>query len=63
MTQKLPTPEELGFDPDELRDKYRHERDKRIREDGNEQYIEMTGDFESYIDDPYVDSIQDRAPL
>ncbi len=63
MTQKLPTPEELGFDPDELTDKYRHERDKRIREDGNEQYIEMTGDFESYIDDPYVDSIQDRAPL
>ena len=28
----------LGFNPDKLRDKYRAERDKRVREDGNEQY-------------------------
>ena len=33
----------LGFDPDALREKYRHERDKRLREDGAEQYIEMSG--------------------
>jgi len=47
--------EELGFDPDALRNKYREERDKRIRRDGNEQYVEVKGDFSRYIDDPYVD--------
>jgi hypothetical protein len=32
--------EELGFDPDELRDKYRRERDKRLRAEGEGQYLE-----------------------
>ena len=36
----------LTFDPDELRRRYREERDKRIREDGNEQYLEVTGIFD-----------------
>ena len=35
--------EELGLDPDELRAKYREERDKRLRSDGNEQYVNMVG--------------------
>ena len=39
----------FSFDPDKLRDKYRRERDKRIRVDGNDQYIEVTGDFSHYI--------------
>ena len=30
----------LGFDPDALREKYREEREKRLRPDGNEQYRE-----------------------
>ncbi len=34
------------FDPDALRDKYREERDKRLRDVGNEQYIEVVGEFE-----------------
>ena len=42
----------FSFDPDKLRAKYRRERDKRIRVDGNDQYIEVTGDFSHYIDDP-----------
>ena len=44
----------LGFDPDELRDKYRAERDKRVREDGNDQYQNMSDHFAHYLDDPYV---------
>ena len=44
MTQSVPTKEELGFDPDKLRERYRLERDKRLRDDGNDQYIEMIGD-------------------
>ena len=50
------------FDPDRLRDKYRAERDKRLRTDGNEQYIEISGDYARYLEDPYVSPIE-RAPL
>ena len=50
------------FDPDALRQRYRVERDKRIREDGNEQYLEMAGDFAHYLDDPYVQPLG-RGPL
>src|ERR1700743_2376076 len=35
----------LGFDPDALKKKYLAERDKRLRRDGNEQYVEMAGKF------------------
>lgn len=55
--------EELNFDPDVLREKYRAERDKRLRNDANEQYQEMAGDFTHYIDDPYVDETVEREPL
>ncbi len=51
-----------GFDPDALREKYRLERDKRLRADGNEQYLEVVGDFSRYIDDPYVAPFE-REPL
>ena len=54
---------ELGFDPDALREKYRAERDKRIRPEGNDQYIEVTGDFSHYVDDPYVTAEIDREPV
>jgi cyclohexanone monooxygenase len=47
--------DDLGFDPDALRAKYRQERDKRLRSDGNEQYREIAGDFAHYLDDPYVE--------
>ena len=46
--------QQLDFDPDALRDKYREERDKRLREDANEQYVEVTGQFAHFVDDPYV---------
>ncbi len=53
----------LDFDPDALRAKYRAERDKRLRDDANEQYVEIKGDFRHYIDDPYVEPGFSRAPL
>ncbi|MEY2420709.1 MAG: hypothetical protein QOI95_776 [Acidimicrobiaceae bacterium] len=55
-------PEALPFDPDALRKKYREERDKRIRADGNEQYVEVVGDYARYLDDPYVEPFT-REPL
>lgn len=59
----IPTKEELGFDPDALRDKYRVERDKRLREDANDQYNEIKGEFSNFIEDPYVTMDIDRKPL
>jgi len=54
---------DLDFDPDALREKYRIERDKRLRADANEQYIEVKGDFRHYVDDPYIEGRLERAPL
>ena len=63
MTSQQATAEQLGFDPEALRAKYRAERDKRLRDDANEQYQEVTGDFSRYVDDPYVEQGYSRAPL
>ena len=46
-----------------MRARYRQERDKRIRQDGNEQYIEMSGDFSHFVDDPYIETAIEREPL
>ena len=53
----------LGFDPDALREKYRVERDRRLRPDANGQYVEIAGDFRHYVDDPYVEPGFTRPPL
>ncbi len=57
------TSTEAGID--DLRavhERYRIERDKRLRPDGNEQYLEAEGVFERYVDDPYVEPVP-REPL
>jgi cyclohexanone monooxygenase len=53
---------DLPFDPDALRERYREERARRIRPDGNDQYLEVKGQFAHYVDDPYVESVE-REPL
>ncbi len=50
------------FDADALREKYRMERDKRLRPEGNAQYIEIAGQFAPYLHDPYV-ACSDRSAL
>jgi cation diffusion facilitator CzcD-associated flavoprotein CzcO len=52
----------LNFDPDALREKYRKERDKRLRPEGNAQYLEVKGQFAHYLEDPYVAPII-RGPV
>ena len=59
MTQAPTT--ELPFDPDALREKYRQERDKRLRAQGNAQYINIS-EFAHYLEDPYARQV-DREPL
>ena len=62
MSDRTDTPA-LAFDPDALRKRYRQERDKRLRADGNDQYREVKGDFAHFVDDPYVEPGFSRAPL
>lgn len=42
------------MDKEAIRLKYREERDKRLRPDGNDQYVRLTGRFSRYLDDPYT---------
>jgi cation diffusion facilitator CzcD-associated flavoprotein CzcO len=53
----------LPFDPDALREKYREERDKRLRPDGIEQYEAIEGAFSHFENDPYVEPGFTREPL
>jgi cation diffusion facilitator CzcD-associated flavoprotein CzcO len=50
------------IDREALRARYRAEREKRLRPDGNDQYIQPTGRFAHFLDDPYVEPA-DRKPL
>ena len=55
-TRLKPEFSNLGFDPDALREKYRYERDRRLRPEGDEQFIETGGEYAHYADDdPYVE--------
>ena len=45
-----------------VRERYAAERAKRLRADGNEQYVEIKGQFAHYLDDPYT-APKDRDPL
>jgi cation diffusion facilitator CzcD-associated flavoprotein CzcO len=52
-----------AFDPGALREKYREERDKRIRPDGIAQYVEPKGRLAHFAGDPYAAPGFTRAPL
>ncbi len=62
-SQTNPEPADLGFDPDALRKKYREEREKRLRPDGNDQYVEVTVELSHFVDDPDVEYGTTREPL
>jgi cation diffusion facilitator CzcD-associated flavoprotein CzcO len=50
----IPTPEELGFDPAVMRARYVAERQRRLRSEGNNQYLEVSGKYAHFEADPYV---------
>jgi cation diffusion facilitator CzcD-associated flavoprotein CzcO len=52
-----------GLSIEELREKYRVEKEKRLRPEGNRQYQELRGDFSDLDTDPYADPHFTRAPL
>ena len=53
----------MEFDANAMREKYRLEREKRMRDDASEQYIEMSGEYANFIDDPYSEPRFSREPL
>lgn len=54
---------ETKINPDALWERYEEERNKRLRSDGNAQYISPTGQFAHYLDDPYQDDSPLRKPV
>src|SRR5690349_5619642 len=50
-----------AIDKEALRTKYRQERDKRLRPDGNAQYQRLAGKFAHYAEDPYAPRVE-REP-
>ncbi|MDG2111396.1 MAG: NAD(P)/FAD-dependent oxidoreductase, partial [Actinomycetota bacterium] len=49
-------------DLDAVHARYQAEREKRLRPDGNDQYLEPKGQLSHYADDPYVEIVE-REPL
>ena len=58
--------ETLGFDPEQLAERYRIERSKRLRDDAESQFIEVTNDSafanEYMAHDPYSETVE-REPI
>ena len=48
-------------DVEALRARYAQERDKRLRPDGNDQYLQLKGQFGHYLEDPYTERVE-RQP-
>jgi cyclohexanone monooxygenase len=58
------TSKDLGIDLEAVRTKYREERERRMREDGADQYIELSGGFAKYAEaDPFVEDVAARTPI
>ena len=50
-----------AIDKEALRKKYAEEREKRLRADGNEQYIRLADEFATYLNDPHT-PVKPREP-
>ncbi|BBZ23882.1 monooxygenase [Mycolicibacter hiberniae] len=55
-------PQPAHYDPEWVRAKYALERDKRLRPEAVNQFIEVTADFSHYADDPWTERAE-RAPV
>ncbi|MDT5226819.1 MAG: hypothetical protein QOH94_612 [Mycobacterium sp.] len=51
------------FDPEALRNKYAEERRRRLRTDGIAQYVQVSGAFSKFGDDPWADPDFSRDPV
>ncbi len=53
----------IDFDADALHARYMAERDRRVRPEGNGQYVEVAAQFSRYVDDPHVEPGFTRDPV
>ncbi|MCA6121057.1 NAD(P)/FAD-dependent oxidoreductase [Bradyrhizobium sp. WSM 1704] len=61
MTDQSRAAQPAAIDKEQLRQKYIVERNKRLRPDGNDQYLQIKGQLAHYLDDPYT-PVTARAP-
>src|SRR6476646_7943048 len=54
MTEQAKDSHSPAVDKERLRQKYLEERNKRLRADGNDQYLRVAGQLAHYLDDPYT---------
>src|SRR5882757_5929680 len=54
MTDQPQGLQNAAIDKERLRQKYLEERNKRLRPDGNDQYLRVAGQLAHYLDDPYT---------
>ena len=66
MPHQQRTPDAEAWRPEDLeaiRERYRQERDKRLRPDGTAQYLKPTGDLADYAKDPWSEPPVAREPV
>ncbi|MBB3665578.1 cation diffusion facilitator CzcD-associated flavoprotein CzcO [Prauserella sediminis] len=66
MPHQQRTPDPGPWQPDDLeaiREKYRIERERRLRPDGVAQYQKPVGDLAEYADDPWSEPLAEREPV
>ena len=61
ITDQPAASQTASIDKERLRQKYLEERNKRLRADGNDQYLRVAGQLAHYLDDPYT-PVTPRAP-
>src|SRR5580692_11226446 len=61
MADDTSAPAHPAIDKETLKARYRAERDKRLRDDGNAQYKRLTGRFAHYAIDPYTPFVKREA--
>ena len=61
MSEQSQPSQKAAIDKERLRKKYLEERNKRLRADGNDQYLRVAGHLAHYLDDPYT-PVTPRAP-
>jgi len=54
ITDQTEASQNASIDKERLRQKYLEERNKRLRPDGNDQYLQVAGQLAHYLDDPYT---------
>jgi hypothetical protein len=53
----------LDFDPRAVQEKYRFERDRRLRPEGNKQYVKIEGEYSDFLVDHFAGEPVERESV